>query len=205
MLFNIWVTLNKMMTIKNVIILFFLCFISVQFFFAHHFLTAPINVLNSEKTDALVVFTGSANRVKTAAELFQKGYAHFLYISGVNQQSTKKMIIEKIGIKNLNTDRIYIDYAKNTKENVQQTILWLQKNNIQSIRLVTSFYHMNRAHMMLMNKMPELKIIPHVVQDTQTKRKASEIIRSVEKAITELWYARFEFLKFQYAFFANLF
>ena len=176
----------------------FLAFLCLQFFLAEKFLTPPKNDHLSMKTDAIIVFTGSANRVKTGFRLFEKKLAQSLYISGVNKKTSKGMILKKVNSTIKNEEKIFIDHAKNTEENVEYVSKWAKKNNISSIRLVTGFYHMKRALVMLTNKLPNVKIIPYsVTENRKTQRSTKKIISTLEEAIPELWHARYEFLKFQ--------
>lgn len=192
--------IQRMINIKNVIILLGLSFLCLQVFLAEQFLKPLVPDDLTEKTDAIVVFTGSANRVKTGAALFHNKMAIYLYISGVNQKTTKKMILEKIGFSDLNTHHIFIDFAKNTEENVLHVAKWAKENNIKSIRLVTSCYHINRAQLLIANKLPDVKIIPYCVKENNKHKNRTKFISTLEEILPELWHARYEFLKFQYTY-----
>jgi uncharacterized SAM-binding protein YcdF (DUF218 family) len=195
--------MRRIISVKNIIGFLTLCFLGLQIFLAEEFLKPLIPDDLSEKTDAIVVFTGSANRVKTGAELFKNKMAKFLYISGVNQKTTKNMILEKIGFSNLNIDHIFIDFAKNTEENVLHVAKWIKENNIKSIRLVTNCYHINRAQLLIANKLPELKIISYCVQENNKHKNRTKFMTTLEEILPELWYARYEFLKFQYTYWVH--
>lgn len=195
--------IGRMINLKNIIIFMGLCFLALQIFLAEEFLK-PLSPNDlRQQTDAIVVFTGGANRVKTGAELFHNKMANFLYISGVNQKTTKHMILDKIGFSKLNTERIFIDFAKNTEENVLYVSKWIKENNIKSIYLVTNCYHINRAQLLIANKLPDLKIIPYCVRENNKHKNRTKFIRSLEDILPELWHARYEFLKFQYTYWLN--
>ena len=51
----------------------------------------------------------------------------------------------------------------NTVENAIETSEWIRKNNVKSIRLVTSNYHIPRSLEEFRSLNPQVKIIPHPV------------------------------------------
>lgn len=96
-------------------------------------------------TDGTVVFTGENGRIKEAISIFLNKSSNFFHVSGDNQCKMPS--------------NITCDFARNTKENIALTKLWIEKNNIQSLRLITSDYHMPRA--LLFARSLEVKILPH--------------------------------------------
>ena len=56
--------------------------------------------------------------------------------------------------------------ALTTYGNANETQEWITANKVKSIRLVTSGYHMGRALLEFKRVMPDLKIIPHPVEET---------------------------------------
>lgn len=115
------------------------------------------------KEDALVVLTGGQERINTALDLLDKGYAEKLFISGVNQDVKASDLIHLWGG---NTDICCIDLgynAKDTKGNAIESKDWIKDNNFKSIRLITSNYHMARAAIEFKNTMPDIHIYKHPV------------------------------------------
>jgi uncharacterized SAM-binding protein YcdF (DUF218 family) len=57
-----------------------------------------------------------------------------------------------------------LDYkAHNTKQNAMETRDWVKRENIHSLRLVTSSYHMPRAWLEFHHQLPDVEIVPYPV------------------------------------------
>ena len=53
--------------------------------------------------------------------------------------------------------------AENTIENGMESSMWARNNNIRSVRLMTSYYHMPRSLLIFRKYLPDAEIIPHPV------------------------------------------
>ncbi len=119
------------------------------------------------KTDAIVVLTGGSERLKHALFLLKLGYADKLFISGVNREVKLGELLYLHSYTDQQQefkDRIELGYtAIDTIQNADEIRAWVIKNNINSIRLVTSNYHIKRAMLETQHKMPDIKIIPYGV------------------------------------------
>ena len=128
---------------------------------------------NTAKTDAIVVLTGGKNRISEALELFNNDMADILIISGVNDkvsinelQAQNKTLITK------NKDKIIIGReAANTNQNAIEVSDAIRRNNVRSVRLVTSFYHMPRSREEILAHNPDLEIIIHPVYSQNVSSK----------------------------------
>ena len=121
-------------------------------------------------TDAIVVLTGDKDRIPEGVALLSKGYAPKLLISGVNPKSKSK-VMARLYRARINKNRIKLGYdAGTTIENAEETEEWIMLEDMQSIRLVTSHYHMPRSLLEFRNRLPELKIIPHPVFPKKQKK-----------------------------------
>ncbi len=132
---------------------------------------------HAEKTtDAIVVLTGGKNRVDQGLILFANGKASHLFISGVHPDVKKREITKRwAGETSLPPCCIALGKtATTTVENAIETAEWAKKNDIESIRLVTSNYHMARAKLELKKKMKGVQIIKHPIEqddlDTAERR-----------------------------------
>lgn len=119
-------------------------------------------------TDAVIVLTGGARRVTTGLDLLAGGHAPQLYISGVNNAVSLKDIMNHWGSDIKEKDAaaccIILDHkAQNTAQNATETADWVRRENIRSLRLVTSNYHMPRAWLEFKTALPETEILPHPV------------------------------------------
>lgn len=115
-----------------------------------------------ESADAIVALTGGSDRIKESIRLLQEEQAPRLFISGVNENVTGYHLLKEIDQKW--QEKIDLGYwAKTTRMNAIETAEWVQKNNIHSIILVTSFYHMPRSLLEIKRAIPDLKISPFAV------------------------------------------
>jgi len=117
------------------------------------------------KIDAIVVLTGGSARIPEGLYMLQNNKAKLLFISGLfTELSIKnyKSILSKF--EKIDYHKIHYDtVAKTTIENAEQVKYWTNKNNIRSIYLVTSHYHVPRAKYLIKKYNPELKITIHPV------------------------------------------
>jgi len=98
----------------------------------------------SDKYDAVVVLTGGFGRIDKGIELVRQKKADILFISGVNK------VVSADYVKNVNgldgKVSLYLGYlARNTYENAAEVAAFVKENNIRSMVLVTSAYHIPRA------------------------------------------------------------
>lgn len=120
------------------------------------------------ETDAIIVVTGGNGRINEGLDLLDDSKSTKLFISGVNNQTEKKDIFKswKRG-QEKSSDKpccVYLGYeAKDTQGNAVEVSQWIQKNDIKTIRLVTSSYHMPRAQYMISRLVPDVKVIEHPV------------------------------------------
>lgn len=115
----------------------------------------------SEKTDAIVVLTGGAGRVEEGMKLLKGGAAPKLFISGVN----KDVKVHELMRGEEANAAITLGYeAEDTKGNADETAPWVRDNNIKSLRLVTSSYHIPRALLEIGRQVPGVMILAHPVK-----------------------------------------
>ena len=123
---------------------------------------------SKEKTDAVIVLTGGLNRIDTGFRILNDNHSQKLFISGVyNETNLKELFVahhEQIKDLLLEKKRIEIGKeARSTRENAEETNKWIKKNNIKTLRLVTSNYHMPRSKFEFKRLLPNTKIITHPV------------------------------------------
>jgi len=118
------------------------------------------------QTDAIVVLTGGSNRIETGIALLDEKISEKLFISGVHD-TVKMQDVAHLVNKHMELlpQGIELGYeADDTVENAEETKEWIEKNDIQSITLVTAHYHLPRSMIEFRKIMPHLKIIPYAVQ-----------------------------------------
>ncbi len=139
------------------------------------------------KTDAVIVLTGGNLRIGTGLELYANGMAPQLFISGVHNLVKDEEIKSMWnGSQNLPECCIIMGRdATTTIGNAQEVYKWIKTNDIKTIRLVTSAYHMPRAMLEFTSAFEDLQveIITHPVKDKSTKRYFSLIFNEYNKII----------------------
>lgn len=124
-------------------------------------------IFDLRKTDAIVVLTGGKGRIAEAIDLLSKNMANYMLITGVAKSANIEEIIflSQISSSAMTLslkDKITLGYeATNTFENAKEASIWMNQNNFNSLRLVTSNYHMLRSMLEFKLLMPNKVIIPH--------------------------------------------
>jgi uncharacterized SAM-binding protein YcdF (DUF218 family) len=128
-------------------------------------ISIPTKNDETTKVEAIVVFTGSKGRIQRAMELYERGLAPKLYISGLKSGESRYVLFDRYLPKTCLPENIDWDTAKNTHQNALETVDWLMENGIKTIRLVTASYHMPRSVLELHSKNKNLVILPYVIQE----------------------------------------
>jgi len=140
-----------------------------------------------QKTDAVIVLTGGAQRINAGLDLYANNLAPQLFISGVHNL-VKESEIKAMwkGSKSLPECCITLGHdATTTIENALEAEKWIKDNNIQSVRLVTSNYHMPRALMEFscVHENSNVEIITHPVNKKGTTKYYALAFKEYNKTI----------------------
>jgi uncharacterized SAM-binding protein YcdF (DUF218 family) len=112
----------------------------------------------------IVVLTGGKKRIEKGVDLLLKGYGKKLFISGVFMPSEIELKFENEKEKKelFKCCVFFGEKAKNTVENAYEVEKWLNQNSeINSIILVSSYYHLPRSMMIFTKKIQsKIKIFP---------------------------------------------
>lgn len=123
------------------------------------------------KTDAIVALTGGKNRVAESIKILNEGLADKLFISGVLETTSLADIQRAAKVKALDESKITLGKkAHNTIENASEAFEWIKENNIDHIRLVTSYYHIPRSLQEFKLYGLRKKILPHPVYSQNVPR-----------------------------------
>lgn len=146
----------------------------------------------SQKPDAIVVLTGGSNRIEEGLDIMSNHGCHNLFISGVNRDVSRHDILGRIQ-KNTNVASCDLELgytARNTHENAQEVIAWLNKKNYKSMVLVTSHYHLPRSLLEFRAIAPDIAIYPYAVYPDMSQK------TYMESAVSRSWIVIKEFHKY---------
>lgn len=136
---------------------------------------------NTTNPDAIIVVTGGSSRINKGLDLLQSGITDNLFISGVNKKvslDTLLSIWDGYDPQNPPCCITLGHTAKNTWENALETRLWVNaQDNIKTLWLITSNYHMPRAWVELHSAMPEIDIVPYPVNSDVTMHEQGGFLR----------------------------
>lgn len=132
--------------------------------------------VSKAQADAIVVLTGGSGRLEHGLTRLAEGRGKILFISGVGENASFEELAANLGI-DVDRDmleasgkRIVLGHrATDTISNAEETAQWVAQENIRSIRLVTSSYHMPRSLIEFHHLMPQLDILPDPVFSTNVK------------------------------------
>lgn len=150
-----------------------------------------------EPVDVIVCLTGGKGRIRHALELHEKGFGRMLYISGIDPQVQLREIIRELKFVGPIDERNLVleNVATNTLENARQVEKFLRERRLGSVLVVTSVYHVRRAHFIFRKILPkdvrlEVTWLEHEPFDEQ----------DWWKTWNGIWVTVGEFLKFYYVY-----
>ena len=111
----------------------------------------------AQKTDAIVVPTGSGGRIQRGLELLHKGAARQMLVTGVDEEvRPNEFAVEYSVPARTMACCVTLGFAAlDTRGNARETAEWVAQRKVRSLRLVTSDWHMRRAALELEDKLPE--------------------------------------------------
>jgi uncharacterized SAM-binding protein YcdF (DUF218 family) len=117
------------------------------------------------RVDAIVVLTGGPDRVENALRLLAGAAADRLLISGVGEKTDLADLAYLAGIDPAPLEQqITLDHsARSTRGNALETASWAQEQGVESLLLVTSWFHMPRALIEFRRSMPTVTAHPYPV------------------------------------------
>ena len=128
----------------------------------HFVLNLPKTSSQASPTDGIVVITGGQQRLEDGLRLLQIGAGRALLVSGVGRGINKSILAEELDlgapVMTLLDCCVTLEFrAGDTRGNALAASQWVTKNKFQSLRLVTSNYHMPRAKHVFTSKMPDIE------------------------------------------------
>ncbi len=110
-----------------------------------------------ERTDAIVVPTGSGGRIPRGIALLRDQQADQLLVSGVDANVRPGEFAAEYDVSpQLMECCVVLGFAAlDTRGNARETASWVKANKVSSIRLVTTDWHMRRATLELQGELPQ--------------------------------------------------
>jgi uncharacterized SAM-binding protein YcdF (DUF218 family) len=135
---------------KRIIIVIVLLILIFSFYFTYYLYqiySQSDTELKNTKYTAAIVLTGDQYRIQKGISLLKENIVNKLLISGVNKKISKKSIIAEFpDSKSLFNCCIDLDMiSTNTFENARESYTWIHNNKLDSVIIVSSFYHLPRV------------------------------------------------------------
>lgn len=107
----------------------------------------PRPATGEAKTDAVIVLTGGAGRIPHGLEVLDQGLAEKLLVSGVDREVRPGEFAAEFGVERRTMECcVTLGFsAVDTRSNAAETAKWVAQNEVRSLRLVTTDWHMRRA------------------------------------------------------------
>lgn len=122
---------------------------------------------NSERTDGIVVITGASGRIEHAIDMLAARKGKRLLIAGTDPAVTKADLIRRLG-GSRRLVQCCVDLGSesvDTRSNAEETRRWLQRRKFDSVRLVTSDWHMRRARYEFRRELgDDFRLVPDAVR-----------------------------------------
>ena len=111
----------------------------------------------TEKTDAIVVPTGSGGRIPRGLALMRERTAERMLVTGVDADVRPREFAAEYDVPaRLMRCCVTLGFAAlDTRGNARETAIWVTENDVHSIRLVTADWHMRRAASELQGTLPK--------------------------------------------------
>jgi uncharacterized SAM-binding protein YcdF (DUF218 family) len=115
--------------------------------------------------DAIVVLTGGPERVDVALRLLTSGAADRLLVSGAGEKTELADLAHLSGMDPAPLERqITLGHsARTTRGNALETASWAHAEQVKTLLVVTTWFHMPRALVELRRAMPSLSLLPYPV------------------------------------------
>jgi uncharacterized SAM-binding protein YcdF (DUF218 family) len=131
------------------------------------FVTAlPRDVTDSfSRTDGIVVLTGGSERIDEGLKLLADGRSKTLLLSGVHR-GTSRQTLAKLTRQKPALFKCCVELGReagDTVGNARETAAWAVRHSMESLRLVTSAYHMPRSLVEFRSAMADVRLIAHPV------------------------------------------
>lgn len=113
--------------------------------------------LEPAETDAIIVPTGGAGRIARGLELLEAEKADALLVTGVDREVRPEEFAAEYDVPmELMECCVTLGFAAvDTRSNAAEAAQWVRENEVRSLRLVTTDWHMRRAAAELSHELPD--------------------------------------------------
>lgn len=121
----------------------------------------------AQKTDGIVVITGGAGRIEHGVDILADGKGQRLLVAGADPSVTKADLVRRLGGRKRLLE-CCVDLGSesvDTRSNAEETRRWLERKRFDSVRLITSDWHMRRARYEFRRELGDaFEIVPDAVR-----------------------------------------
>lgn len=119
--------------------------------------TLPRPAAEPVTTDAVIVPTGGPGRIARGLEVLNAGLADRMLVSGVDPEVRPQEFAAQFGVSEREMACcVTLGFsAVDTRSNAAETAKWVAQNEVRSLRLVTTDWHMRRAAGELARTLPD--------------------------------------------------
>ena len=125
------------------------------FGFLYFAVTLP-GPLGRARTDAVLVPTGGPGRIARGLDVLREGDARRMFVSGVDPEVKPAEFAQEFGVRAREMRCcVTLGYlAVDTRSNAGEAAQWMLSNDVRTVRLVTTDWHMRRAAAELRHSIP---------------------------------------------------
>lgn len=158
--------------------------------FLYFALTLP-GPIGDAKTDAVLVPTGGPGRIARGLEVVRDGDAERMFVSGVDPEVKPAEFAAEFDVR-AREMRCCVTLgflAVDTRSNAGEAAQWLASNDVRTVRLVTTDWHMRRAAAELRHSIPDhIAVVEDAVpSDTALGTLFLEYNKLLAALITQGW------------------
>ena len=108
------------------------------------------------ETDAVIVLTGGSGRIARGLEVVESGQAKEMFVSGVDPEVKPAEFADQFEVSRRTMDCcVTLGFlAVDTRSNAGEVAQWMKEKEFTSARLVTTDWHMARAHSEVSSTLP---------------------------------------------------
>ncbi len=125
------------------------------------------------RTDAVIVPTGAAGRIERGLQILRQDNARAMLVTGVDREVKPGEFAAQFGVPDEQMECcVTLGFAAvDTRGNAAETAQWVRDNQVRSLRLVTTDWHMRRAAGELLRALPDdIEVVEDAVRSEPSLR-----------------------------------